>query len=112
MENTRKSVKLVALKLSTLSWWDKVWFLNRFDNQHKSQIKLALKELSQLKISNKQELLQQFMEAPNKDYESTLNCDGIHPELQRLVQNSNDELPKSTLILLKSRIAKVVQEKV
>ncbi|MCF6436990.1 hypothetical protein [Pseudoalteromonas sp. MMG022] len=53
-------IKMVALKLTTLNWMDRVWLLRRLDPAVRKQVQGAYSAIKQLGIENPSELLAQL----------------------------------------------------
>lgn len=54
------AIKLIALKISTLCWFDRYWLLSKLDSNTRVQVKAAFKELKLMGVENPQELINQF----------------------------------------------------
>ncbi|CAH9051046.1 hypothetical protein PSECIP111951_00317 [Pseudoalteromonas holothuriae] len=93
-------VKMVALKLTTLSWIDRVWLLRQLNPTVSRQVKSAYKALNQIGIENPKELLAQFStEHEPVDIEIEQLPSEVYAYLQRVKANEQLVTPSIRKLL-------------
>ena len=114
MSKTARAVKLTALRLSTLTWLDRYFILRKLDSETSKRVKLAVKEINQLGIANKSELLEQLLndEVEAKGENQGNELSSLPSELQNLLLNKQENLTVATHELLTVEVMKVIEKEI
>ncbi|ODB37095.1 hypothetical protein BB427_13945 [Pseudoalteromonas sp. BMB] len=107
MHAKHSPIKMVALKLCTLSWLDRIWLLKQLQPSVRLQVKVAYKEIKSLQLENPQELLEQFTKPANEGLsQDTKLPEEVASYLKRVDQEPNLVTPQVKAFLVNDLVSK------
>ncbi|WP_273047459.1 hypothetical protein [Pseudoalteromonas sp.] len=97
-------VKLAALKLATLNWWDRKWVIAQLPNEQKTKVKRAFSELKKLNIQNEKALLLRLTEQVTQT-EHVVESGALDSYLKHVFEESNEHVTESVKSLLVNHLS-------